>query len=207
MSARNSSKTTVSSKDRHKLQRRVLDTPSVFEAAWEGAFEGYTAKYINANLWRVARTCDFEDAMQEARIVFLRCARKYADKVDNAAWFMAVYKRSLAGRFADLSTNDTRYRAVGELCGVDDDGAQYTLDGVGELANEGELRCLINEAPGEVREVLALLLGAPTEILELATAAWRAGGKRAPFENTMINRMLGRDVSRESLEAVFDYFS
>jgi hypothetical protein len=146
--------------------------------------------------------------MQEARIVFLRCARKYKDSVDNAAWFMGLYKRSLAARFADLSTKDTRYRAVGVLHAEheDDEGATIPHDSIGELRNAGELHVTMRQAPSEVREVLSLLLSAPAEILEMATAAWREGGKRSPFENSMINRLLGRAPDYPSLEQVREHF-
>lgn len=192
-----------------RRRRIVLATPSKFEAVWEGVFEGYTAKYLRANLWRVSRTCDMEDAMQEARIVFLRCSCKYKDSVDNAAWFMSIYKRSLAARFSDLSTKDTRYRQVAVLHNVQEDeegGALPLQDTVGEVANAGELCVALRQAPSEVVEVLTLLLGAPAELLELAADAWRSGGKRGAFGNSMLNRLLGREPSHQSLEQVQEYF-
>lgn len=147
-----------------------------------------------------------DDAMQEARIVFLRCARKYANEVDNAAWFMSLYKRSLSARFADLATSDTRYRSTGALMSdLYDDDAQ-PVEPIGELCNEGELAVMVERAPSEVREVLALLLNAPTEILELASLAWRSRGRKSAFGNAMLNRLLGRDPAHPTLEAVREYF-
>jgi len=180
---------------------------SAFDAQWEGVFEAYTASFIRKNLWRLSRTCDADDAMQEARIVFLRCARKYKDAVDNAAWFMALYKQSLAARFADLATCDTRYRSTGELmCDVVSDADGVVPEPVGSLANEGELSLMVSQAPSEVREVLALMLGAPTEILELAASAWRAHGKKSAFGNSMLNRLLGRAPDYPTLDRVQEYF-
>lgn len=200
-------RSTTKCRPRQRLRPEPAE-PSLFEAAWEGAFEAYTAKFVRTNLWRLARTCDSDDAMQEARIVFLRCATKYKGKIDNAAWFMGLYKRALVSRFSDLATKDTHYRAVGSLVHdtEDEEGGLVHHESVGELSNAGELNVALRQASGEVREVLALLLTAPIEILELATSAWRKGGKRAPFENSMINRLLGRDPSYPSLEQVRDHF-
>jgi len=193
----------------HLTEEAARERPFSYDAVWEGGLEAYTSRYVRANLWRMTRTCDYDDAMQEARIVFLRCARQYKHQLDNAAWFMGVYKRSLAGRFADIATKDTRYRVVGELPSVangDDDPTPYVQEPVGELSNMGELMCLIREAPSEVREVLALLFSAPLEIIQMATAAWRAGGRRELFEDAMINRLLGRDPTHPSLERVRKHF-
>ena len=192
---------------RNRPRRERLACVSIYEAAWEGAFEGYTKKYVHKNLWRLTRTCDFDDAMQEARIVFMRCARKYADRIDYAAWFMAVYKRSLMGRFADLATNDTRYRSTAqELTHEGDDGVRQHEEAVGELVNAGELACAVSGAPSEVREVLALLFGAPAELLDVARRAWGASRHKDPFGNAMINKLLGRAPAYPSLEEVREYF-
>lgn len=178
-----------------------------FDARWEGVFEAYTASYVHKNLWRLSRTCDADDAMQEARIVFIRCARQYKDAVDNAAWFMSLYKRSLAARFADLATRDTRYRSTGDLmCDVVDENDGHAPEAIGTLANEGELAVMVAQAPSEVKEVLALLLSAPTEILELAANAWRDHGKKSAFGNAMLNRLLGRASDHPTLERVQEYF-
>lgn len=186
----------------------AAESPSGFDARWEGVFEAYTASYVHKNLWRLRRTCDEDDAMQEARIVFLRCARQYKDAVDNAAWFMSLYKRSLAARFADLATKDGHVRSVGELmCDViDDTEGGVMLEPIGETANEGELAVLVAQAPSEVREVLALLLNAPIEIMELAAGAWRSKGRKSAFGNAMLNMLLGRPAEHPTLERVRDYF-
>lgn len=174
---------------------------------WEGVFKAYTRSFIRRNMWRLSRTCDEDDAMQEARIVFLRCARQYKGVIDNDAWFMGIYKRSLAGRFADLATADARHRMVSVLmCDIEnEEGEQVPLDMVGETANEGELRVLIAQAPSEVREVLALLLEAPAEVLELAASAWRRKGKKSAFGNAMLCRLLGRDEGTDVLGKVREY--
>src|SRR3990172_2640325 len=115
----------------HLTEEAARERPFSYDAVWEGGLEAYTSRYVRANLWRMTRTCDYDDAMQEARIVFLRCARQYKPQLDNAAWFMGVYKRSLAGRFADIATKDTRYRVVGELPSVangDDDLTPYVQE-------------------------------------------------------------------------------
>ena len=50
-----------------------------FVPHWQGPIEGYTVNQAHKHLWRVTATHDFDDLMQEARIVYLRCERKYRD--------------------------------------------------------------------------------------------------------------------------------
>ena len=173
-----------------------------FDPVWDGALRNYARSYVRKNLWRLSRTCDEADAMQEAWIVYERCARKYSAHIDNMAWFMGLYKRSLAGRIADLATNDTRYRTVsGDVLSdvVDEDAAPFEM--IGELANAGELAVHAAQAPSEVREVLALLFNAPAEIMELVAAAFKGRGQRG-----VLNRMLGFPEQYDALQEVRSWF-
>lgn len=180
-----------------------------YRPVWSGPFKAYTEKYLHKNLWRVSRTCDFDDAMQEARIVFLDCSRRYAH-VDNPAWFMSLYKRSLAGRLADLSTADTRYRSTSGalMCDVLAEDAEHDIEAVGELANEGELMTALRQAPAEVQTVLSFLLNAPSEILELVTATWRAEECKTgeTYASVRLCRMLGLPERTDLLTQVRAYF-
>src|SRR3954467_6068762 len=77
--------------------------------SFTGEIEGWTMNFLKVNLWRVARTMDRDDCMQEARCVFLRVADKYRD-VNDPAHFMALYKTSWRRAFPDFSNMDTRVR-------------------------------------------------------------------------------------------------
>ena len=47
-----------------------------YRPQWAGVFKAYTESYIRKNLWRLARTCDFGDAVQEGYIVFMECRNR-----------------------------------------------------------------------------------------------------------------------------------
>lgn len=194
---------------RKALRTHLIEPPASalpYRPVWAGPFETYTRRYIAKNLWRLSRTCDADDAMQEARIVFLDCTRRYTGRVDNPAWFMALYKMALFGRFDDLATQDTRYRSVGVLmCEVVTEEDASPIEAIGTCENEGVLHTIIRQAPDEVRSVLSLLLNAPAEILELAAEAWGAQGKKSAFGNAMLCRMLGLPERADPLGAVRDY--
>lgn len=181
-------------------------SPSAFEPCWEGVFERFTRAFVARNLWKLTRTCTFDDAMQEAQIVWLDCVRRYADKVDNAAWFMSLYRRSLETRIMDLATVDTRHRQYVLLNDLgDDEDAAPVPEAVGELENEGYLRLLVAQAPSEIRAVLVLLLNAPTEIATLVTDAWSGRGKSRSTGSKVLCRMLGIPERATLLEEVREY--
>lgn len=177
----------------------------LFEPKWEGVFESYTASYVLKNLWRVQRTCDFEDAMQEARIVFLDCSRRYGATVDNAAWFMALYKRALASQFHNLSSIDTRHKQFAVLSDVTRED-QPDPEPIGSLDNEGALVLLIRQAPDEVRAVLSLMLNAPVEVVDMISAAMRVPQK-ARACSLRLCKMLGLPPQDSLLSQVREYLS
>jgi hypothetical protein len=143
--------------------------------------------------------------MQEARIVYLDCVMRYAARVDNAAWFMSLYQRALYTRFTDLAYEDTKHKEAALMCDVvSDDGP--SIEQVGELANEGELRVLVRQASSEVRAVLSLLINAPTEILEVVTAQWRSHGSGQAYGSKLLCRMLSLPEDVNLLQRVREYF-
>lgn len=78
----------------------------------------------------------------------------------------------------------------------------------GELCNAGELECLVEQAPEEVRQVLNILLGAPQELMELLVRSWKHRGKRNECGNNFLCALTGQDPSQIDLErALKDHFS
>jgi hypothetical protein len=180
-----------------------------YNPVWDGVFEKYTHSYIARNLWKLQRTCTHEDAMQEARIVWLDCVRRYASKTDNASWFMALYKRALASRVIDLAALDSKHKAFQLLCDLssDDDDGGPQFEAAGELENEGYLRCVVDDAPAEVKEVLVLLLNAPAEIAEAVGNAWSGRGKSRAAGSKVLCRMLGLQERSTLLDEVQAYLA
>lgn len=168
---------------------------------FKGPIEGYVVNYLNQNYWKVERSMEWSDIMQEAYCVYLDTCRRYPD-VSDAPHFMALFKRCWHCAFTNLTKKDTRHRYLPVL---DDPENSTAFDSVGETENAGYTAILLEEAPSEVKQVIALFLNAPTEVLELISAAWKRTGKRKAAGNRMINRCLGLPEDRDSLAQVENY--
>ena len=163
----------------------------MYKPEFSGPIEGYARNYIHANLWKVARTHNRDEMIQEAWIVFARCVELYP-VIDTPQHFMALYKTALYRHVIDLAADATRVRSeVSESCFEREDEQAWSRQPIGDLDNEGQLRVLVRQAPREVKMVLSLFLNAPQELLDLATAAWEARGRRRAEGNKMIGRLLG----------------
>lgn len=181
---------------------------SKYVPEFKGPIEGWVVNHLKDNAWKVARTMQFADCLQEAYIVFMRVCERYPD-VEDAPHFMALFKTSWERYFIDLARHDRRVREV-ELPLMSDPGPGEdapSWEPVGELQNEGELAVLLRQAPREVVMVLNLLLRAPQELLELALASWRGEDRRMRAGGSeKINRLLGLPEHYDSLGAVRDHF-
>lgn len=178
----------------------------VYIPTFEGAIEGWLHNFLTKNLWRVERTKDRDDCMQEAYCVFLRVAEAYPD-VDGPAHFMSLFKTSWERAFHDFSTADTMVRA-GELL---NDGRPQLNEPMGDTCNEGELRVMLRQAPREVQMVLNLMLRAPQEILDIALAGFFPRDRRrrsgiSAEASARINALLGLPLEMNTLERVREYF-
>lgn len=173
-----------------------------YSPTWTGGFEGYAANFIRKNHWKIERTHDRDDCWQEVHFVFYDCVRRYGKSCENAAHFMALFKRSLATHFIDLAAVSTRVCSE-VTTSADEDGEilDYTATVVGEVCNAGEAMTLLRQAPSEVRTVLSLFLNAPAELLQLALDSARGTSHRA-----IVNRCLGLPEGFDSIGVVTDYF-
>jgi hypothetical protein len=109
-----------------------------------------------------------EDALQQCGVVFARCLRLYNrrsaqsgwGRVDNAAWFMALFKRALANEFNTLSRNIGRsHRAELEAA-----AEMRQRPGTRVERNPGPLLAGLSD---ELRQVLRVLAVAPSEFLQM----------------------------------------
>jgi len=177
-----------------------------YSPEFKGPIEGYVVNHLHRNHWRVVRTHDWEDAMQEAYAVFLRCSARY--EVEGPAHFMALFKTAWANEFNDLSTSSTASRADSLDASVQDDDAPGSIDYlVGELDNDGHLGVLIRQAPAEVVMVLNLFLSAPQELLDLALSTWRKNGRYRADGDKAVAKMLGLPKESKPMTATFEYFT
>lgn len=181
-----------------------MSKKAAYTPQFKGPIEGYVVNFINRNLWRVASSMEFEDLMQEAHVVYLKLCQRY--KNVDAPHFMALFKTSWNRRFTDLSHIDTHCRAQ---IGDSDLAPNETrfLDSLpGDLCHDGMLLTAIRQAPSEVQSVLYLFMNAPTEILDLASKAWRSNGHNRDLGNNMLCRMLGAPKGTDIVGAVQTYF-
>jgi hypothetical protein len=182
-----------------------------YKPEFKGPIEGFVVNYLSRQLWRIARTHTHDDAMQEAYIVFMRCAERYPD-LDTPQHFMALFKTSWRNEFTDLAYAATEAKkavSLTELSRIDDSGdeIQVRTDSVGETDNGGALALMIAEAPQEVLMVLHLFLSAPTELLELAQRTWRDRGKNSAGGERWVEKMLGLKEGSDPIRKTEDYFT
>jgi len=177
---------------------------STYVPEWKGPIEGYVMNQLAKQLWRVRPLLEHEDAMQEAYVVFLRCAARYP-LMDTPQHFMALFKVSWANEFTDWSnkaTNARKAMPMSDLNRMDEDGEMNDapIDSVGETDNMGALSLMVKQAPREVLMVLSLFLNAPGELLELAQSTWRAQGKYNAGGERWAEKVLGLPVGSAPLQ-------
>lgn len=108
-----------------------------YRIRWTPELHGY-AYNATRRYWRkLAPWYEWEDLMQEALLVFLVCQRNYQGKVDNPAWFMALYKRSWSNRLFDLSKRKPKYSLLEDWTVLDQtQAAPSAASGLGELIDQ-----------------------------------------------------------------------
>ena len=178
-----------------------------FKPEFKGPIEGWTVNYVKRNIWKVERSMEWQDLMQEAYIVFLRVAAKYPE-VETPQHFMALYKLAFTRAFIDFAYLDTKLRNEVSASGiVSQDDTQGGYEVMGDLNNDGNLATLLRQAPREVLMVLNLFLNAPTELVELALSSWQGQDKRCKTGGSAkICRMLGLPPELDVMEMVRSHF-
>lgn len=173
---------------------------------FKGPIEGYVVNFLKKNFWRVAATHDREDIMQEAHLVFLRVASRYP-MVETPQHFMALFKRTWANEFNDLSDRATLARQlVSEHLFEEGEEETWQRDAVGDLDNDGALAVMVRQAPREVVMVLNLFLNAPQELLELALTTWRKNGNYKAEGDKAVAKMLGLPAGSTPITSTQTYF-
>ncbi len=181
---------------------------SKFTPEFKGPIEGYVVNFMNKNYFKVARTLEREDVMQEAYVVFMRVVMTYPD-IEAPQHFMALFKTSWYNHFTNLANTDTASRVMVQPVGyATDEGNELVTDHMGELDNDGYLSVLVSQAPSEVTQVLNLFLNAPQELLDLALGAWKGRDQRCRTGGSKrICALLGIKPDRDVLKTVEDYFN
>lgn len=178
-----------------------------FTPEFKGPIEGYVVNFMNKNYFKVARTLERSDVMQEAYVVFMRVASTYPE-VEAPQHFMALFKTSWYNHFTNLANADTASRImVQPVSYTTDEGGEIATDYAGDLDNDGYLSVMVSQAPSEVTQVLNLFLSAPQELLDLALGAWKGRDRRCRTGGSKrICQMLGITPERDVLKIIEEYF-
>lgn len=172
-----------------------------FVPEFDDSFSGYVHNHLKRNFWKVASSMAYDDVMQEARYCFCYLVNRYPD-VDNAAWFMSLFKRAWFTHFQDMAYKDSRYRMTVPLAMLpSEDTESLERDPVGELDIDST-SIWLRDLPSEFQEVLMIMLAAPSEILDLVMNSLSKTGTRAKTANAKVCAALGLPESTEILEMV-----
>lgn len=116
---------------------------------WTSQIEGWAAKQIKANMWRFDRAEDFDDLMQDARLLFFVLGKKYPI-VNEQAHFFALFRTSLSRMFIDKSRIKQKSVIDQNTC-ADEIVEDLQLHGT---PNYGFVNLLLDEMPDELKIVL-----------------------------------------------------
>lgn len=134
--------------------KRPMPRPHPYRPQWTPELEGYTVTTVKKSWPGVADIYEFDDLLQEAYVIFLRCRRAFRSRGGNdAAIFMALYKCSLDRRLKSLALLRRRYSCLGY---TDKDVEGQLVEDTSVIA---EFNLLLQRLPQELVTVLALLVG------------------------------------------------
>ena len=165
---------------------------------WDDSFEGWTVKFLHREFWRLEPIMEWEDAMQEMKVVFCRVRKKYEGRNDGPKHVMALYKVACHNWVNTLSTRASKRRS-GEVLYATEQAMEIAASTVsGDLDNEGSVLSMLSKLPEDVRETLRILYDAPAEVLDLVCSSIRTG-KRHRAANRKLCEVAGEDPESVNL--------
>ncbi len=118
-----------------------------FTPRWQGPVEGHAVNVVKSFFPKLCADNEFDDLMQEAYIVFMRCSKRYKNTANmNPAWFMSLFRNSLRNRLINLSVKCHHTVNIDEL----------NQDATAELSvkdNIGYLACVFSDLDVRVRRL------------------------------------------------------
>lgn len=173
-----------------------------YQFMFTSPFEGYVHNHLKNNFWKVQRTLEYDDVMQEARMQFYVVQKRLKNNgnaIENDRHMMALFKTSWNNHFITLAHKSSKYKEqtfTSTIHPTDEDDDFNVEDLLGGIDCEALLEVKISQATGEVREVLNLIMNTPKEVLELAA---KACGCKDTMSNKLLCRLLGKDSSKINL--------
>lgn len=126
-----------------KLKSRRKRLP--YRPRFGGSFESHVFNVVKRIYPRLAAQWEFDDLLHEAIVVFLVCRERYQGVVDNPAWFMALFSRSLHNRFVDLQRQAFSYISLDELAEIDEPSTELDV---------GFYWRMLQELPEDMKDLL-----------------------------------------------------
>ena len=128
---------------------RVKFTPS-----FEPVLCGWAVNYTSKHIWRVGRDHEFDDLMQDAFLIFLKCCENYPDVVDEPQ-FTSLFQAAFINHIHHLSNVRTQRREVSSQSDEGDDPIDF-FDSMpakvsSDILEHVEFRILLDDAPAELR--------------------------------------------------------
>jgi hypothetical protein len=189
--------------------RKRITTNRQYNPVWAGPVEGYTVNFLKKNFWRVQAHMEYQDAVQEAQLLFIHLKRKYGC-LDTPQHFMALYKVSLTNEFHELANRNSKWKqevSDSQIVDVEDFNYVDTMMNVaGDADNEGMLHVMIQQAPEEVKQVLRLFVETPIEVLEQFARALKKKGRKMEFGNRHLCHLLKIKRGTDLVGKVRQYF-
>lgn len=164
----------------------------------------YVINFLKQHHWKVKDIMSFDDAVGEAQLQFwrtiIRLERRDCEIV-NEKHLMSLFKTSWSRHFITLANKNTQSIKIVEMSPTDHEIFEKMV--VGDLDNNGYCELVVEQAPGEIKQVILLLLKLPNEIMEVLTGLLR----RDLIEpaNLMISRMLGKNPNDHVLHKTIHY--
>lgn len=147
-------------------------------------FEKYATEFSRRNQWRVEATLgSLRDCIQECAYRWVFCRNRYANSVNNPAWFMALYKATIVNAFHTYGKKDHYLRTIG--LEPPDVSIEYSA---------GPALVALEQASVELHAVLALLADAPAEVLEMLL-----DGRSEVVHSRRLLRFAGQSTNRNVL--------
>lgn len=125
------------------MERVKLNPSAKFTAQWKGPIEGHAVNQVKRWFPSLCAEHEFDDLMQEAFLVFMRCSHRYAGRVDNPAWFMSLFSRALSNRLINLAARCGRIFSLEDV-----DVHEPSVDA------EGFGAAVLNELPETAKKLI-----------------------------------------------------
>ena len=173
-------------------ERAVLDA----QPEWNSKFQGWSAKFIAKNMWRVEGDGDhdprekFKSLMADAYLTFRHVLASYPLTTD-PKHIMALYQTAMINEFHDRAKEYSLKRTTEISMETVLNEDLKLLDTLGESNNEGLLRIILSELPPEIRAVL-----------EVFNDEDKLALLRQPKTQSTLAKLAGLPIKRETLNDI-----